>query len=105
MRWVMKSSRPRERSLSPHAGLRAALLVDLERAFGAVLLARVRLVGERGGYDGHAQHAVARLVLAEHIGPEDIAPAMAGALRLVEPQSHYVFQTSGRYITSRMPGE
>lgn len=65
-----------------------ALLLELDRAFGAVLFTGAGLAGERRWNFDHAQHAVPRFVLAKHVGAEHIAAPVADALRVVESQPH-----------------
>ena len=63
------------------------------------------LLAQRRRHRVHAHYAVPALVVREDVGREHVAASVADAALAVHAHAHQArgAQTSGRYITSRMP--
>lgn len=85
--------------------MRLLLRFQPDGVFGTVGLAEAGLVLEFARYLMRIDPAAPPLVLPEDLGPQDVAAPVAHAQRRVDQDFHlWVFQTRGRYWTSRMPG-
>ena len=80
------------------------VLFQPDGVFGTVGFAEAGLVYEFRRYPMRFDPAVPPLVFLEDLGPQCVTAPVAHAQCRVDPDLHlWVFQTRGRYWTSRMP--